>query len=127
MKNTWFVSSIVIVSALLLGACASNPEMPDSLEGAQLVSEKSDDQLIDERTMRDLKNSTRWQKAVQRRIASRVRQVRQNCKVYAQPTLMSSNVATIQEGRDIWTQETDSSWFKVYQNKSYGYASKICF
>ncbi|NQZ02370.1 MAG: hypothetical protein HRT45_17060 [Bdellovibrionales bacterium] len=127
MKNTGFVSSTLIFLSLTLGACASKPELPDGDLGVAKKKSSSAEQLIDEQTMRDLRSSTRWEKAVQRRIASRVRQVRQNCKVYSEPTLMSSNVATIQEGRDIWTQETDTTWFKVYQNKSYGYASKICF
>jgi hypothetical protein len=129
MKNTLFVSSIVLFSALFVGACASQPEMPDSakIEKSETAAKSSSDKLIDDQTMNDLRSSTRWQKAVQRRIASRVRQVRQNCKVYAEPTLMSSNVAMIREGLDVWTEETDTSWFKVYQNKSYGYASKICF
>ncbi|MEO0335819.1 MAG: hypothetical protein AAF202_05475 [Pseudomonadota bacterium] len=125
MKKMWFVSSIVIVSALVLGACASKPEMPETKQGQ--AGKPRAGKLIDDNTMSDLRNSSRWQKAVERRIASRVRQVRQNCKVYAQPTLMSSNVAMIREGLDVWTEETDTAWFKVYQNKSYGYASKICF
>ena len=114
---------IMSVFALSLMACASKPELPTA-EKPPAAAKKP---LVDDQTMYDLRNSSRWQKAVARRIASRVRQVRQTCQIYERPTSMSTKVSKVEQGLDVWTEETDTSWFKVYKDKSYGYVSKICF
>ena len=127
MRTTWPNTLMICICLALQWACATKPEIPDREVVTKGAPSKKAEKLLDEETMRDLRHSKRWQNAVNRRIASRIRQVRQSCKVYDKPTLMGSSVATLSEGRDVWTEETDTSWFKVYQDKTYGYASKICF
>ena len=100
--------------SVFLISCASAPEIPEEAKAPKVTK------------------ATKTKAKKSRKISSifltaKVRQLQQDCQIYKKPTTLSQRVSTIESGNDLWTQETDTPWYRVYKNRSYGYVSKICF
>jgi hypothetical protein len=110
----------LIFLILALGACASQPEVPSEYQKATAA-------LSQEAPARSGQQN-RLNAHYQRYLAQvEIRPIETDCQVYSKPNLYSERIETAKAGRDVWTQETGSEWYKVYRGNKYGYMNKICF
>lgn len=110
---------LFVVSFSLL-ACASKPELPKEYVQAK--------RILDEAPTKPDRKTSQIRAHYARTIASvEIRPIETDCQVYSQPNVYSERLDTAKAGRDVWTQDTGSEWYKVYRGQKFGYMSKICF
>jgi hypothetical protein len=110
--------SVFIFISLGLTACVSQPEIPEQYQADVLASKRTPQATQPKKVKKNYQNLL---------AQTGLRLIETDCQVYSQPNLYSDRVDTAQAGKDVWTEDTGSSWYKIYKNKRYGYVSKICF
>ena len=98
-------------------ACSSTPEVPKAYN-------KFERQPQSEITQKKKVPLKEWKRYL---VSTEIRAPETDCQVYNQPNLYSEKIDTAKAGKEVWTEDTGSAWYKVYKNQKYGYASKICF
>ena len=105
-------------------ACASQPEIPK----IQQTQANEQQKIFSNRTPQSVgQKQIPLKKWKQYLVQTEIRSPETDCQVYSQPNLYSDRVDTAKAGNEVWTEDTGSTWYKVYKNQKYGYVSKICF
>ncbi|MCB0408025.1 MAG: hypothetical protein KDD34_07475 [Bdellovibrionales bacterium] len=117
-----FQKILLFILSCFFIACSSKPEVP---QGQPL-------QRADIKPAISKNSQTKWFPNNQNRygrfvVSSGLRFQEADCQIYSKPNFYSEKLNTAKGGKDIWTEDTGSAWYKVYRDKKYGYMSKICF